>query len=223
MSTAVDHELNPSDDQSDMRVSETGRVIEVILSELPEQTVDDLARLIQRRLTMLDVSSIRYARLGLLIDVVSTGTGEVPSTRAYDAARDRAALGGESWPSHSTLVVAYGGWVNAVRAAMMLWIDGSVARVPVSNHHRRPERAYRLEEATGALLACSDALTVWPTEQEYEEWRRLSREMARNAGLPYPRYPSRQSWRKLYGNWPAFEAAARRRVKRGAQEAGDSE
>lgn len=191
-------------------VSEAAELIARLIPVLPERTVADLSRLLQRRLTNFDYKAVRYARLGLLIDIVSAGTGELPSTRDYECQRERRMQTGETdWPTHSTLTVAYGGWVRAVRAAMLLWLDGSSSRTPNSNHHNSFEPAYGHQEAVDAVRACRDALGLWPTEWEYDEWRRVSRELARNSGCPYPRYPGRGVWRKLFGTWEALVARAR--------------
>jgi hypothetical protein len=190
--------------------SEVAHLIANLIPALPERTLADLRRLLQRRLTAFDNLDVRYARLGLLIDIVSTGTGEVPTTRAYEGERERRASCGETWPVHSTLSVAYGGWVRAVRAAMLLWRDGSSSRTANSNHHFGDRPPYTHEEAVRAMLVCRDTLGVWPTEGEYDDWRRLARELARSSGRPEPRLPGRSAWVRLFGSWQAFERRARR-------------
>jgi len=192
-------------------VSEAADLIARLIPVLPEKTVVDLGRLLQKRLTTFNPQVTRYARLGLLIELVSDGTGVLPSTREYEAARaERAARGETDWPAHATLIAAYGSWVSAVRAAMLLWRDGSGSRVPSSTHHMEFTGAYSFDEAVGALRACYHALGTWPTEGEYREWRRTARELARNAGVPYSRHPSRDAWGKLFGGWAEFLAAAQR-------------
>ena len=200
---------------SGVQVSETARVVAALIPSLPPATVKDLARLIQRRLTMLDPRLDRYARLGLLIDIVSVGTGEVPPTYGYEDERRLRTEAGETWPAQSSLSEAYGGWVRAVKAAMYLAFDGSSSKQPATHHNRlapgrRCRPTYSHGEATAALNMCADTLGLWPTEYEYDDWRRLSGDLARRAGRPAPRFPSRPSWIRLFGSWQAFEEAALR-------------
>ncbi len=202
------------------RVSEMARVIAELVPSLPVETVVDLGRLVQRRLTMVDSHATRFARLGLLIDMVSEESGEVPSTDAYDRLRAERLSAGEVWPAHSTLCVAFGGWVGAVRTAMLLVLDGSRSPVPARNHYRDAKPVFSLQDCVAAFIDCSRSLGVWPTEHEYEEWRRLSRELARLAGKPYPHYPSAQSWRRLFGPWVSLETAARRALLAGSSTTG---
>lgn len=192
-------------------VSEAAELVASLIPALPEETVLDLGRLLQRHLTTFSPQETRYVRLGLLIDLVSDGSGVVPTTREYETARaERAALGETEWPAHSSLHAAYGTWTKAVRAAMLLWRDGTGARVPASNHHHEFRGMYSYDEAVAALQACRDAIGAWPTEGEYREWRQTARELARNAGVPYARHPSGQAWRRLFGIWAQFLAAAQR-------------
>jgi hypothetical protein len=106
------------------RISETARVIEALIPELPEETRTHLGRLIQAKLTVTDRHVRRYARLGLLAQMTSTGTGEVPTLRDYEAERERRAAAGEAWPSSDTLIQGHGSWVAAVKVAMRLAVLG---------------------------------------------------------------------------------------------------
>jgi hypothetical protein len=198
--------------QTPARVSATAEVIAALIPSLPQETVEDLGRLIQRKLTTTDFRGVRYARLGLLIDMVSaTGTGEIPSTRDYNRARaDAKGQSSIEWPNADSLSVAYGGWAHAVLAAMSIWTEGSSSRRGFSAHHHLGyKQPFRHDEACAALRKCAEVLGAWPTEFEYDDWRRASRQLALLAGQPYPRYPSLKVWKRLFGNWPAFETAAR--------------
>lgn len=194
-------------------VSEVAHFISKLVAALPVDVVDELVRLLRRRLTMVDTHQIRYARLGLLIDLVSVGTGEIPSTRVYEDERARRAQAGEThWPTHSTLHAAYGSWVKAVEAAMLLWRDGPSARVSFSNaHHERVPR-YSYDEVVDALVSCYQQIGTWPNDVEYDEWRRIARELARNSGTPTPRYPNRGAWKGVFDRWELYLAAAKRRA-----------
>jgi hypothetical protein len=204
-------------------VSEVALFIAKLIPQLPEETIEDLVRLLRRRLTASDKHRLRYARLGLLIDLVSVGTGELPSTRLYEEERaKRAAAGENDWPAHSTLNAAYGSWVMAVQAAMLLWRDGSGASVSSSNRHRGANARYSYEEATAALVACYEQVGQWPTEYEYDEWRRISRDLAHKSGVRLPRYPDKGTWLRMFGDWDAFDAAAKRRRARTHRDASPS-
>jgi hypothetical protein len=187
--------------------------IEVVIGLIPFAPKDvrvALGRLVQRRLTTFNQHEARWARLGLLVRIVSVGTGDVPSVQLYTDRRSEAAEVGEDWPTASTLSVAYGGWTFAVRAAMRLWLLGTESRVSDARHHQiGVKRAYRPHEACEALRSCRETLGAWPTEFEYEDWRRAARLLAHACGQPAPRLPSRPAWMRLFGSWPAFETEAR--------------
>lgn len=213
MTTRANHLRDDSRLEAPPRVSEAARVIAAVIPSLPSDEVADLGRLIQRLLTTMDHREKRYARLGLLVRIVSERTAEVPTVADYDDLREAGRDRGEGWPSHTALCNAYGGWVNAVRAAMRLVWEGSSAQTPHSNHHRKFELAYSREEAVEAFLDCRDVLVCWPSEYEYDDWRLLGRELARRAGKPAPRHPSTPVWKRLFGSWAEFEKAARREIE----------
>lgn len=192
-------------------VSEAAELIARLIPHLPEKTVLDLGRLLQRHTTRPDPGGARYVRLGLLMELVADGHGVLPATREYEAERAmRVSRGEDQWPAHSTLINAYGTWVRAVRAAMLLVRDGTSSKVSSANHHTRFEPSYSLKEVLDALIACRDAIGEWPTEGEYTEWRRAARDLARNAGKPAPRYPVRGAWARIFPGWEEFLAAAKR-------------
>src|SRR3954454_3975792 len=99
-----------------------GQVVCDLIPVLPENVVTDLARLLSASLA--DPSFIQRStiRLGVLIGVVADGTGEIPSTRAYDDAR-KAAVDGDAFPTASGLSRVYGGWLNAVDPARAIHIN----------------------------------------------------------------------------------------------------
>ena len=193
------------------RVCGEARAVRAMLPALSPDERTDLKRLIQHLLTSFNEHERRYARLGLLVEMVlSPRTGEVPPTRLYDELRDLRRLEGEEWEDSTTLSRAYGGWPKAVRAAMRFAFNGTAGRVPSKYRTEPSPDPYTHDEATDAFLTCVDTLGFWPTEPEYDEWRVLANDLARRAGNPLPRYPSRTPWRRLFNTWTAFEAASRR-------------
>lgn len=174
----------------------------------PEAAVRDLARLLGHGLAVHSVARERSTRLGLLVDLVSSVSGEFIDTATYEAAREQRSKAGEEWPAASTLSRAYGHWLAAVRAAMRFWFDGGQARVASSHRHACRHAGYRPREIAAALRRCRDELGAWPTEWEYEEWRRVCRELSRRAGLPEPRLPSMPVVRKACGSFEAGLALA---------------
>jgi hypothetical protein len=198
-------------------VSEAAELIARLIPHLPEKTVLDLGRLLQRHTTRSNPGAARYVRLGLLMELVADGNGVLPATREYEAQRATRVNGGEDqWPAHSTLINAYGTWVRAVRAAMLLVRDGTSSKVSSANHHSKFEPSYSLKEVLDALIACRDAIGEWPTEGEYTEWRRAARDLARNAGKPAPRYPVRNAWARIFPGWEEFLTAAKRAAEAAA-------
>ncbi len=130
----------------------------------------------------------RYAKLGLLIRLISVGTGEVPSVEAYDAARTAAKKLGESWPSRSDLNYSYGSWSKAVKAAMETFY--SHGRVSTSTRHARLDKvAYTNDEIVEQLFVCRESIGFEPNQWEYEEWgpRRATAQPASRPSASHPR------------------------------------
>jgi hypothetical protein len=184
--------------------TETAQALATVVSSSawPQEAVRDLARLLGHGLASPTPAQLREARLGLLIELVSVGTGEFIDTDTYDTARERRVATGEECPTASGLARAYGHWLIAVRAAMRFWFIGGSARVPADHSHVPAGPAYTPAEAIEALnVACEDLRCEVITEWEYEEWRRLRRTAARHAGTPLPRFPSMTPIRKHFGGF----------------------
>jgi hypothetical protein len=175
-----------------------------ILHAFPQEAIEDLERLISNDLGAPTSAGLREARLGLLIELISTGDGEIPRTRDYDGARKhRAQTKGEEWPAASTLVESYGSFLAAVKAAMRLHHDGSVARVPHTHRHARPYKRYSRDEVVAALRSFRDQHGSWPrSELEYLTGAATVRQARRNGGHPDPRLPSAKPIRTLFGGFP---------------------
>jgi hypothetical protein len=188
------------------RASEVAWVLAELAPDLPEQTAHDLKRLLSRSLTSPSLSERREARLGLLIDLAREGQGEVPSVATYNERRARRNEQGESWPSHSTLIRAYGGhWLSAVRAAMRL-VSAQARGVAEREHRTTKVAAYSATEVIEAVSQCWQDLGLdpsggGPSHGEYLEWANLARTGARLAGQPLPRLPSRDAVRRHFPKW----------------------
>jgi hypothetical protein len=192
----LDLVINPS-------ASELAQGIASIVHAFPQEAIEDLERLISNDLGAPTSAELREARLGLLIELISTGDGEIPRTRDYDGVRKhRAQTNGEDWPAASTLVESYGSFVAAVKAAMRLHHDGSAARVPHTHRHGRSYQHYRRDEVIAALLSFRDQHGSWPrSELEYLTWATTVRRTKRNGGHPDPRLPSAKPIRTLFGGF----------------------
>jgi hypothetical protein len=70
---------------------------------VPNDAAHDLLRLLSNKLATETAAQRRMARLGSLLDMVATGTGEFISSPAYDAARDAAGEHGREYPSAAEL------------------------------------------------------------------------------------------------------------------------
>lgn len=181
-----------------------------ILHAFPQQAIEDLERLISNDLGAPTPAELREARLGLLIEVVSSGDGEIPRTRDYDEVRKhRAQAKSEEWPAASTLVESYGSFLAAVKAAMRLHHEGSAARVPHTHRHARSYKRYSRDEVIAALRSFRDQHGSWPRSRlEYLTWAATVRRIKRNGGHPDPRLPSAKPVRALFGGFQRALAVA---------------
>jgi hypothetical protein len=191
--------------------SELAQGLAQILRPFPRQAIEDLERLLANDLGAPTSAELREARLGLLVEMISTADGEIPRTRDYDdLRRSRLETKGERWPSASTLVESYGSFLAAVKAAMRLHHDGSAARVPHTHRHARAYRRYTRDEVIAALRSFHDQFGSWPrSELEYLTWGETVRRARRYGGQPDPRIPTAKPIRKLFGDFQRALAVAR--------------
>ncbi len=203
------------------RVSEMARVIAELVPSLPVETVVDLGRLVQRRLTMVDSHATRFARLGLLIDMVSEESGEVPSTDAYDRLRAERLSAGEVWPAHSTLCVAFGGWVGAVRTARCCWCwTGRAPRYRRGTIIGMRSRCSHFRIALRRSSIAAVRLGSGPPSMSMRSGAGSPGSLPAWRASRNPHYPSAQSWRRLFGPWVSLETAARRALLAGSSTTG---
>lgn len=198
---------------------------------MPQEAAADLKRLLGHRLAVSTVAHRRHAQLGLLIDLLSSGTGEfIPTTKYEEARHERRRTRGDEWPTASALSRAYGHWLRAHRAACRYWFDGGQGKVPANYAHTKRTQAYKPEEIVRALrqaqldvglrrravgrspsdeghTADTNAhglrfASTWPTEWEYYEWARIKRRLARLTGNRC-RLPERLSIQTAFGSYEA--------------------
>lgn len=194
--------------------SETAQAIAAIAPALPAEVVEDLRRLLELTLAFPSPAERRENRLGLLLEIVAAGTGEIPLFDEYERVRvTRARETGAQWPAGTTLVRAYGSWIKAVKAAMRLHFKGGQGRVPVSNHHQKFHKPYTRGEVVAALVECHRVIGDWPTQWEYVEWAQLQRRLWReHSGKEdvdkVRRVPSLKQIARLFGSFDrALEVA----------------
>lgn len=198
----------------DSPADEVAWAIAAIVPELPQETAADLQRLLRHSITAPRPSELREARLGLLIDLVSDGSGEVPSSDDYNRVRGEREEIGQTWPAHTTLIRAYGGhWLAAVRAAMRVAYSDTAINVAASPGYFGSRLAYSRDEVAAAIASCWRNLGLdpdgpGPTQEEYLEWAGLTRRARRLAGKPDPRLPGSSAVRRLCGNWGRAVALA---------------
>ncbi len=203
------------------RPTDVGFALARLVPALSEQTAKDLMRLLSHRIAAPTSAEIRQARLGLMLDVISPRTGEFVPVDVYEAARKERIAQGEDWPAASTLILAYGDWISVVELSFRLWRDGTSSGVPHSTHHQRKHTPpYRRQDITDALRRCRTELGGWPSQQEYYEWARVSRDLSRRAGQPTDRFPGRGPIRKLFGDFDQALSSARRQAGEPEQSAG---
>lgn len=181
---------------------------------MPEQAALSLMRLVVLMVGTDSATQLRADRLGLLIELLD-GVGTIPDSGTYARAHAERALRGESWPTHTTLVRAYGSWLDAVKAAMST-LHGYGR--PAS--YRKPSRsaAFAQLDCLDALHRCREDLGPWPSEDhwpnqsEYALYRQIARQAAARAGMPTPLLPSTGVIRRKCGRWE--QAIAQAKVER---------
>lgn len=169
-----------------------------------------LYEMLSHRLGCKPAALARYEKLGLLVEIIAEGTGEVPSVETYQRRRAEAADRGESWPSHAALAKAYLGWTRAVDAAMKLHFG--TRQVPVSSRYLKKafkDGAYSNAEILASIGKCRDAIGFWPTQWEYQHWGRIQRKLARRSGIT-PRIPGIDVVRRAFGSYDVARNAAER-------------
>jgi hypothetical protein len=197
--------LHISDGQGEATLPETGPGplalgLAKLVRALSPQAVADLERLLVNSIGAPSAAELREARLGLLVEMVSAGDGQIPAVRDYLELRGRRAQAGEDWPTASSLLAAYGSITAAARAAMRLHHDGSQARVPHTHRHARSYSSYTREEVVAALGRFQREHGSWPrSELEFLTWGEALRRAARQGGHPDPRVPTAKPIRKLFG------------------------
>ncbi len=180
-----------------------------LVPDLPMETLRHIERLLLANLASPTGAELREARLGLLIDMVAGGSGEIPLTADYDAAVERRRAFGESWPDSTTLSRAYcKSWTTAVRAAMRLVLCDGPRRVPHSYKHAvGGQNGYGRSEVVAALMRFHhDHEGRWPQPSQFYDWGQQLRLHARTNGHRDPRIPTRKA---LGRHFDSFDLARR--------------
>lgn len=189
--------------------SELAQSIAAVVPSLPADTARNLRILLSQSIALPSGQELRQARLGLLIELVSDGTGEVPGAELYDHARERRERdANEQWPHSTTLLRTYGHWTAAVAGAMALAHGPATSVQARRGEPKKPP--YRRAEVLAGIVRCKEALAYWPSPWELREYGRLCRHQARAAGQPDPRIPDRPTVLKHFGSWAQAMAAAKR-------------
>ena len=183
-----------------------------LLRTMDSVALNDLERLLAASVAIPTAGELRSARLGLMVELLGDGTGEVPSVAAYLELRARRASAGEIWPAPSTLLVAFGDWLTVVRAAMRV-SRGQLASVAHTHRPRRiPSPPYTPAEVIDALRRFRAWNDSWPSgPHEWERWASETRRLAREQGGRDARVPTQATIRRLFG---AFERAVRAAAER---------
>ncbi len=140
-------------------------------------------------------------RLGLLVELVSEG--ELPRTRTYDEVRAKRNAAGTKWPASTGLILHYGTWAAASRAAVDLAFDVTTNRARARTPRMWPIVPYTRKEVLEALKLASEKVGQTIGQWEYVELRRVERQLAWRNGSPDPRYPELGVIRKHFGGWDA--------------------
>lgn len=177
--------------------------------ELPDRTRATLEHLLKRDLAEEDLTdSGPETRLGLLLDLLSSGDGEFPTVRGYE--KERRAVE-EHWPSASQLVRTYGSWVLCVRAAASLASAGATR--PRKSAY--PSHPYSRDELLHSLFRFRSDLGHWPASlSEYTAWATISRAIQVKWGHTHSRIASVTAIQRKFGTLESAVSAAERREQR---------
>lgn len=189
--------------------SELALAVASFSAELPNRTKATLEHLLKRDLAENDLKGKGpEMRLGLLLDLLSSGEGEFPTVRTYEEMRNGLS---EDWPSASQLVRIYGSWLLAVRAAASLASAGPTR--PKKTAY--PSHPYSRDEILHSLLRFRSELGQWPTSHsEYTAWATISRAIQLRWGTTHARIASVTVLRRRFGTLESAISAAVRREKR---------
>lgn len=182
-------------------VSEACQLLSEVATSLPEQTRHELARLLGHSVAMPTMQELREMRVGLLVEMV--GHGELPRTRTYDRLRDERNAAGSGWPGSTGLILHFGTWATALRAAVDLAFNITARRDHARTPRPWPSIPYARREIIQALQVASDKVGQPIGQWEYQELRRVERQLASRSGAPDPRYADLNVIRRNFGTWDA--------------------
>lgn len=180
-------------------VSEVGEFLASIATSIPPKTRKELIRLLGHSVAAPSKAELREARLGLLVEMVDQG--EIPKADAYASLRESRKRKGETWPSHANLILHYGTWANAAKAALDVCFSITPNRAWARTPREWPIVPFTRPEITEALQDSSEKVGRRITQWEYVELRRVERRLAFHQGLPDPRLPELGVIRKHFGDW----------------------
>jgi hypothetical protein len=185
--------------RDERQVSEVGQLLAEIAPSLPEQTQQELLRLLGHSVAMPSKQELREMRLGLLVEMVSEG--ELPGVVAYDELRATRNSTGATWPGSTTLILHYGTWAAATRGAVDLAFDVTGGRIRATSPRPWPLAPYTRKEILDALTRSSKKVGQVIGQWEYVELRRVERNLAATSGAPDPRLPDLRVISRSFGNW----------------------
>lgn len=181
-----------------------------LVPNLDDATLRSIERLLLAGLAHPSGRELRAARLGLLVELVTELSGEIPTVEQYEARRDSRSAAGDSWPSSSSLADVYGGqWNLAVRAAMRLAFEGPRSRVPHTLRHARFREEFTRDEVIAAIRRFAEEHDGrMPSAEQYYSWGEHLRRAARHGGRADPRIPSRTAVRRHFASFALAKRAA---------------
>lgn len=182
-------------------VSEACQLLAEVATALPTRTRNELARLLGHSVAMPTPQELREMRLGLLVEMVAQG--EIPRTSSYDELRGQRNAAGADWPGSTGLIMHYGTWAAASRGAFDLAFGITLKRARSRTPHMWPSVPYTRKEILRALEVASEKVGQAIGQWEYQELRRVERQLASRTGTPDPRLPDLGVIRRNFGGWDA--------------------
>ena len=178
----------------------------------PDDAARDLHRLLSHRIAVPSAGALRYDRLQLLLTML-LDDGVVPTLDEYQARRATDADANQA-PAASTLIVAYGHWLGACRAAWRFVDRTNPFRVQHTYRHFAARESYTPRECLDSIIRFHTRFGDWPTQWEFMEWGQIERRAARRCGAPDPRIPTALPLFNAFGTFSRALAAAQRAYPR---------
>lgn len=186
------------------------RLLDHLMSTLPEETVRQLHLGLATRLALPSSSHRRRERLAVLLDFLAAHQ-RPPTADEYRRAAAKLAARGHSAVPLSTLESYYGSYSAAVDWAVKLYVRGTAARAQGGARVVRPPFYWTYPSCLDALDAVRDVLGHDPSANEFAALRRASDALRAATDHDGLTLPGAKPVERLFGSFGELVQAAKRR------------